>query len=320
MGGSAIRALRETLAVIVFVLLGMLSCQSCAFAGQIELSTSVEALSGEASIDGNRLFVDEHSQVSKWKITYHIASMAQANQVSRIFAVDRYGPEWAIESASTSSGHVLISPPGKKGYGESIEWSGLILEPGGCASLTVILETLGDPASQEHGTTAYYVLNAGMVVEFAVGDGVAARESTDEGYSVEVRRTPKMQLTMSSPEMLWYIRRPGDYYVKAFSGTVASNALVVVTFTHFTNLENNRTGEALQVYYSLQTQHPGTDEWIPPEELSAMSLNVSPSEEAVQWALWQRVVLEEQSVGEYVGGGVITFAMQNVQDTFVDGG
>jgi len=319
---SATSAVQKALVVISLVLLCVLLYQPCVVAGQIELSTFVEALDGGVSIDGNKLVVDERDPVDKWKVTYHITAV-QADQVSRIFAVDSYGPGLAVESARATSGDVFISPAGKRGYGQSIEWSGFSLEPGGRASLTVVLGvvlgTSGSSVGQDRAPSRDYVLNAGMVVEFVTGQRAEAHESVGKGYSVEVRRRPQVLLTMSSPELEWYIRRPGVYYVKAFHGTVASNALVVISFSDFTHLKNVNTGAVIPVYYSLQTEHPGVHEWILPEELSAVFLEVLPYEEAVEWALWQRVILEEQSVGEYIGGGVITFTMQNVQDAFGGG-
>jgi hypothetical protein len=314
--GSAIRAFRATFAVTLLVLLGTFSSPCSALTGEIELFTSVEPLSGKAFIDGDRLVVDELNPVGKWKITYHIVSMAEARQVSRIFALDSYGPELSVESANATSGNVLIGVSGKKGYGQSVEWSGLTLGRGSCASLTVILETSGSPAARQRVTSGDYVLNAGMVVESTARNGTAIHRSTGEKYTVKIRRVPQMRLAMSSPQIIWYIRRPGDYYVKAFYGTVTSNALVVVAFSDFTDLRNDSTGERLPVSYCFQTPRPEKHEWIPVEELSTAFLEVPSSEEATEWTLWQRIVVGNQGVGEYTGRGVITFTMQNVQDTF----
>src|SRR5690606_36851202 len=124
-------------------------------------------------------------------------------------------------SARATSGDVFISTAGKRGYGQSIEWRGFSLEPGGRASLTVVLGTSGSSVGQDRAPSRDYVLSAGMVVEFVTGQRAEAHESVGKGYSVEVRRRPQVLLTMSSPELEWYIRRPGVYYVKAFHGTVA---------------------------------------------------------------------------------------------------
>lgn len=171
------------------------------------------------------------------------------------------------------------------------------------------------------GTLAATAASPGSPIGCQPGSQITGQVSqvhglTGNGCSVNVPCVPQMRLTMSSPEVAWYIRRPGDYYVEAFRGSVTSDALVAVTFSGFGNLENDCTGEEVPVYYCLQTRHPGIGEWVLPAQLSGIVLVVPPSEEAVEWALWQRVVLGDQSVGEYVGGGVVTFTMINMHDTF----
>jgi hypothetical protein len=323
--GAVITAMRRALAIVSLVLVGLLTGPLSALAGPAELSTSIEALTDNASIEGDSFVVDELNSVVRWEIIYVITNNSGTNQISNTRAIDTYGPELTVEYATASSGEVLIHPANDSGSGESVEWTGFPLGPWSAASLTVRVATSVRQGIQEYVSGGDYTINTGLQVTYRMGQGQAVQRLTGKGFRVKVSRPPQMRLTMSSPEVVWFIRKPGDYYAQAFTGTVTSDALVVMTFTDFTDLFAQSTGEVLPVYYSLQTehpqiavqtQHPGIDEWVSPETLSATSVEVRPSGEPTAWTLWQRVVLSDQGVGEYVGRGVVTFTILNVQDTF----
>jgi|GEM_PF-1147064 len=280
----------------------------------LTVTTTVDVLTGNATWEGDRFLVDKLNERILWEINYHLTNKSVIPIVFNTSGVDSYGPELSIEWADATSGVVTAGQSDREEYGQLVRWKGFSLGPFCSATLTVVLSTWSCQDSPGYRLPGNYILNKGIEVSYSVACGFPERAIRGEGYRVEVVAAPHMRLSMSSPTLEWMIKKPGDYYIRAFTGTVTADAPVVVTFSDFGNLENSNTGEVLPVYYSLQTQQPDIDDWMSPVELNSAFLEVPPAQEPVEWALWQRVVLGTQGVGTYEGEGVITFTMLNVQD------
>ncbi len=120
-----------------------------------------------------------------------------------------------------------------------------------------------------------------------------------------------MSIYLSGTNISWFVRKPGDFFIKAVEGSVTASHPITITFSDFNDLCNSNDTKALPIYYALNTEGP--DHWIPSIELNNAFLVLNTSNTTVDWNMWQRLIVDEQSVGYYANRGVITFTLLNME-------
>jgi len=263
--------------------------------------------------------------IAKWQFTYKVTN----NSSKEMFVEevkDNYGGQLAIESWSISfstivddqsQGNVNLDTDNNYGF----SWTNFKLEPGQTAEITLTLATRKNPSGkQQYNECKLYTLNSTGVLKYRYKcqPGKGKYSLTGKRIRVNVCDKPPVSISveMSAPGVDWFIRKPGDYYVKAFDAVVKvkgrKKVEVAVTFDGFNNLESDNS-QQIPVFYSLGDEsNPG--HWITPENLNNTELGLKASAvNDAAFSMWQRVVLGTQSVGTYQDTGVITFTLVNSQ-------
>jgi len=259
--------------------------------------------------------------VAKWEFVYRVT-----NTTNRIMYVeeikDNFGAELEIESWSyTITNREANQPlgdyvPNSKGN-EGFVWKNFYLKPGQTGEITFIVATRKNPAGKQHyGECGVYHLNSNGTLKYWL-DGEKDKISID-GYRFLVRVCDQLSFSvlveLSTTNIVWLIRKPGDYFVKAIDGVVKVNGNwlvnVAVTFSDFDNLIAD-DAQQIPVFYSLGDQTiPG--DWISPLVLNNTDVNLQVSaRQHGQFSIWQRIVVDNQSAGRYENTGVITFTLVN---------
>ncbi|MGC8890271.1 MAG: hypothetical protein ACP5PC_06170 [bacterium] len=95
----------------------------------------------------------------------------------------------------------------------------------------------------------------------------------------------------------FYVRKPGTYIADCISGSIKSNADVLVTFSGFDDLKNT-SGEAIETYYSFGEEMPSSAMvWYPAKTLGQETLRVPYCEHNAH--LWIKIVVREDASGGY---------------------
>ncbi len=195
----------------------------------------------------------------------------------------------------------------------TFKWTDFTLGPGGWAELTIQLENRKNPGDQQLYTACgMYALNSGAKLKYKT-------DPNHEGWSSRYGREVRVEVPcylfveIGATNVTWYLRKPGDYYIKALEGRVESSHNVVVTFSEFDNLQCAENNQSLPVFYALDTEHPEQDDWMDPQQLNAKdpALKLILSDGEARWNMWQMVVLDTQYACEYSDKGVITFTINN---------
>lgn len=270
----------------------------------------------------NKWFSLAHKNtIAKWQFTYKVTNKSSIKMYVEEVK-DNFGGELAIESWSISFSSIVddqsqgnVNLDTDNNYGFS--WTDFWLKPGQTAEITLTLATRKNPSGkQQYNECKLYTLNSTGVLKFKYKDqnGKHSLEGTEIKVNVCDKPPVSLSIVMSAPGVDWFIRKSGDYYVRAFDVMVNTTGgkNVAVTFDDFNNLESDNS-QQIPVFYSLGDEsNPG--HWITPENLNNTELGLKASAvNDAAFSMWQRVVLGMQSVGTYQDTGVITFTLVNSQ-------
>ncbi|MGI6036300.1 MAG: hypothetical protein ACOYCE_10920 [Limnochordia bacterium] len=204
---------------------------------------------------------------AEWRFVYSVTNLGDV-EMKDIEVKDNFGGELEVRSAngswsaSPTKGQVVVSHSGAmKNF--KFKWDGFVLAPGESASLTIDVKLGENPAGKQEYTSCnkVYELNSGGVLKFRwqqqQGQGWTSYEG--EPFEVWVPCLPSMSIEISTTEVQWFVRKPGDYYTRALTGSVKANCKVAITFSGFDNLHSTSTNQSLLVFYALAGERP--EQW-----------------------------------------------------------
>jgi hypothetical protein len=113
------------------------------------------------------------------------------------------------------------------------------------------------------------------------------------------------------------VRKPGEYAAQSLTGTIESNADILIVFSDFGDLVcPNPNSEDVQAFYGAYVGPREVDQvsWVRAQDFNGHNLLVErpPGPPApVLWCLWNRInVTTGSSAEEYSDEAVITFVMR----------
>ncbi len=198
------------------------------------------------------------------------------------------------------------------------QWQDFQLQPGEWAEVTFVLETGLNPAGiQSYSSCGWYALNSEGALKYRYDGQPGQGQISVAGktFWVSVCTPPSTSICVEiNTGVDWYLLKPGSYFAQIIEGrvTVQGNgqADVAVTFDDFDDLKKG--DEVLPVQYFIGEAAPEPSDWFSPSLLNetTVALTAAESTPAYLW-VWQNVVLEGQSPGQYTNTGVITFTLIN---------
>lgn len=202
-------------------------------------------------------------------------------------------------------------------------WTGFELEHGQTAEATFVLETGVNPGGvQSYSSCGWYNLNSEGVLKYQirVSPSQVTQGMTDipgQTFWVSVCTPPSTSICIEiNSGVDWYLLKPGSYFAQVIEGRVtvqgSGQADVAVTFDDFDDLKKGE--EVLPVQYFIGEDAPEQSDWFSPNVLNETTVTLQAAEPtpAGLW-VWQNIVLEGQSPGQYTNSGVITFTLINSQ-------
>ncbi|HHY10824.1 MAG TPA: hypothetical protein GX528_09735 [Firmicutes bacterium] len=283
--------------------------------------------SAQWDCDEEMFSLEHEDKQPKWQFIYEITNNLDAAlavfEVTDSFATQLEIESWAVQMSGAGglSNMLLAEVDGKSGF----TWKGTGLEPGRRAQVSLITAPRQDPTGKRRLENGLHELNSGALLRYELGSG-QQKISKGRQFKLRVRAgRASVSLEISATEIAWYIRRPGDYFAKAFDGAVRTSGgteeiKIGVTFSRFGNL-TSESNKIIPVFYSFGSNgQPG--QWISPAALNGkteLELKASAANDST-FSLWQRVVSGAQSVGTYQNWGVITFTLVNSQAYHAIGG
>jgi hypothetical protein len=128
----------------------------------------------------------------------------------------------------------------------------------------------------------------------------------------------------SGTQWEWNVRRPGEYAAQSLTGTVSSNADIMIVFSGFEDLVcSNPNSENVEALYGAYVGTREVDQvaWVTAQDFNGRTLLIQrpPGPPApVPWCLWNRInVKAGNSAEEYADEAVITFLLK-VNTTWTD--
>lgn len=309
------------------------SLPSGRFAVNVEAVTAnIEKIYG----DGEYFFVLPAGEYGRWRFFYRVENTHNHDVMVEIIVNDSFRGD--IKICKDASGNYIYSTAGSSGialnprggvgkvsirnHGEkkdgSFIWHDFILLPGQWAELVMEVET----GNGQWGGDGYiswerdYLNSQGTFNYRRLGSG-GQKSMAGHSFILEVPFPNSVELTLSTSEVKWYLRKPGDYHARILQGTIAGHHPVAVSFADFHDITGSSYAETIAVYYAL-AEKPGPSDWLTPAELNStvIVLELDENTNNLTWNMWQRVVLHTQRVGTYVNKGVIRLTLVNTEDSF----